>query len=134
MKSSLGVKTGILLCSLGVLVVWVLYYFLEISPNIERLRQIEQQEEKWWMTVLWHLPGLIPALVGLFIFKMTFPNRTILFLYLIYLSLFALTYGMSSVATSPLYAVVPLLLLSSINLFLLFYIFDQYRKRSAQNP
>lgn len=93
---------------------------------------MEQQGEL--ATLWWHLPSVLPGLLGFFIFKMSFLNARIFYLYLLSLGLFLATYGWSMIATDAILAGIPvLLLLWPVNLFLLIDVLDQIKKRKPES-
>ena len=112
-----SIQKGVLICSAGILLSFIIYFFLQILPNIERLPPAEQNNA--WFTTLFHLPSIFPGLLGLFVFRKEYLGRKILKYYLISLVLFILTYGWSIIAPGAIAAGIPvILLLWPVNLIL----------------
>lgn len=128
MKSSKSVNIGILICSISVLVIWALYLYYSVLPGIERLSDPVQRKEELW-SLIWHMPGVIPAFLGFFIYGKKSLTKRILLLYLIYTGTFILSYGLTPFFTDPLSGVIPLLLLWVMSIYLLFCILDLFLKR-----
>ena len=119
---------GILGCSAGILVCWLAYFFFHILKNIQRLPPAEQKAEL--LLILWHLPSVLPALLGFSLLKRAFLTRKFFQLYLASFGLFLCTYGWSLIAPGAISAGIPvILLLWPVNLLLLFAVLDEFRKR-----
>lgn len=125
-------KSGILGFSVGTIICWLVYLSLFLLPELRRFSAEEKRTEL--LGLLWHLPYLLPSLIGLFVFNMTFLNNRIFYLYLVSFCIFLATYGWSLVPTGALSAGIPVvLLLWPVNLFLFIAVVDQMHRRKNRS-
>lgn len=123
-----NIQAGVLICSAAIVAGFIIYFLLQILPNIERLSPAEQEEE--WFAILFHIPSIFPGLLGFTIFKASYLNRNVLYLYLVTMFLFIVFYSWSFFAPGAVAAGIPvILILWPVNLFLCLYILKQFRKR-----